>query len=135
MIFRYIKGTLEFGLWFPKTKYFTLTAYTNADWLGSEDDKKSTSGGAFYLGMVLVSWLSKEKTSIFISTTEEECISTASCCTQVIWMEQNLEDVQVKYDHPINIKCYNTNSINISKNPIMYSKTNQIQIKYYFMRD
>ena len=40
MIFIYIKGTLEFGLWFPKTKYFTLTAYTDVDWAGSVDARK-----------------------------------------------------------------------------------------------
>jgi hypothetical protein len=61
MIFIYLKGTLEFGLWFPKTKYFTLTTYTDADWDGSVDDKKSTSGGEFYLGKCLVSWLSKKQ--------------------------------------------------------------------------
>jgi hypothetical protein len=49
-IFRYLKGTLDFGLWYPTGKYFTLTTYTDADWEGSVDDRKSTSGGAFFLG-------------------------------------------------------------------------------------
>jgi hypothetical protein len=47
-IFRYLKGTLELGLWYPKDKDFNLTAYTDADWAGSIDDRKSTSGGAFF---------------------------------------------------------------------------------------
>jgi len=50
-------------------------------------------------------------------------------------MKQTLEYVQVKYDNPITIKCENTSSINISKNPVMHSKTNHILIKYYFLRD
>jgi len=47
-IFKYLKGTLELGLWYPKDKYFNLTTYTNANWDGSIDDRKSTSGGAFF---------------------------------------------------------------------------------------
>jgi hypothetical protein len=61
IIFRYLKGTLEFGLWYPKDKDFTLNAYTDADWAGSIDDRKSTSGGAFFLGKCLVAWISKKQ--------------------------------------------------------------------------
>jgi hypothetical protein len=49
-IFRYLKGTLDFGLWYPIGKYFTLTTYTDVDWADSVDDKKSTSGGELFLG-------------------------------------------------------------------------------------
>jgi hypothetical protein len=134
-IFIYLQATLDFGLWYPKTKEFTLNAYTDADWEGSIDDRKSTSGGAFFLGKCLVAWLSKKQTSISLSTTEEEYIVVASCCTQVIWMKQTLEYLQVKYDHPITINCDNTNAISISKNPVMHSKTKHIPIKYHFLRD
>jgi len=63
MIFKYLRATFDFGLWYPKTKHFTLNAYTNADWIGSVDERKSTSGGEFFLRKCLVSWLSKKKTS------------------------------------------------------------------------
>ena len=59
-IFRYLKGTSKFGLWYDKSNYFTLSAYTDANWVGSMDDRKSTNGGAFFLGGRLVSWLSKK---------------------------------------------------------------------------
>ena len=93
--------------------------------------EKTTSGGAFFLGDFLVSWLSKNKSSISLSIADAEYIVSTSCCTQVIWMKQTLKDLQIKYDHPIMLKCHNTNSINISKNHVMYSKTNHIPIKYY----
>ena len=69
-IFRYLQGTAHYGLWYPKRKSFTLTAYTDADWASCVDDRKSTSGGAFYLGKILVAWLSKKQTSISLSTAE-----------------------------------------------------------------
>jgi hypothetical protein len=68
IIFRYLRDTLDFGFWYLETKDFTLKAYNDAYWYGSMDDRKSTNGGAFFLGKFLVSWLSKKKTSISPST-------------------------------------------------------------------
>jgi hypothetical protein len=119
-IFKYLKGTLDFGLWYPKTEDFTLTAYTDAKWAGNADDIKSTSGGALFLGKCFVSWISKRKPSISLSTTKVEYNATTSCHTQVIWMKQTLEYLQVKYDHPIILNCDNTRAINLSKNLVMH---------------
>ena len=68
-IFRYLKGTIEFGIWYPKGNELTLVAYKNANWAGSIDDRKSTSGAALYSGDFLVSWSSKKQPSISLSTT------------------------------------------------------------------
>jgi hypothetical protein len=134
-IFKYLKGTLELGLWYPKDKYFNLTAYTDADWADIIDDSKSTSGGALFLGKCLVAWLSKKQTSTSLSTSKAEYIVIASYCTQVLWMKQTLEDLQIRYDDPITINCDNTSAISISKNSVMHSKTKHIPIKYHFLRD
>jgi hypothetical protein len=108
-------------------------AYTDADWAGCIDDRRSTNGAAFYLGECLVSWLSKKQSSISLSTTETEYIAATTCCTQVLWMKQTLTDIQVEYDEPIPIYCDNTSAISISKNPVMHSKTKHIPIKYHFL--
>ena len=134
-IFRYLKGTIEFGLWYPKENELTLLAYVDADWEGSIDDRKSTSGVALYLGNCLVAWSSKKQSSVSLPTIEVEYIVVATCCTQVIWIRQTLEDIQVKYDDPIPIFRDNTSAINISKNPVMHSKTKHIPIKFHFLRE
>jgi hypothetical protein len=90
-IFRYLKGTEEFGLWYPKGKDLSLMAYTDADWAGSIDDRRSTSGATFYLGECLVSWLSNKQSSVSLSTAEAEYIAAVACCTQVLWMKQNFD--------------------------------------------
>ena len=59
-IFRYLKGTTKFELWYPKGNELTLVAYTDVDWVGSIDDRKSTSGATLYLGDYLVSWSRKK---------------------------------------------------------------------------
>jgi hypothetical protein len=134
-IFRYLQGTVDYGLWYPKDTNLVLKAYTNADWEGSIDDRKSTSGDAFFLGSCLVSWLSKKQTSISLSTTEAEYIVTTSCCTQVLWIKNNLKDIQVPCEQPVSIMCDNTNAINLSKNLVQHSKTKHIPIKYHFLRE
>jgi len=129
-IFKYLQGTQNYGLWYPRDTDLTLHAYTDADWAGSVDDRKSTSGGAFFMGSRLVSWFSKKHISIALSTAEP-----ASCCTQLLWMMQTLQDFQITCTPPISILCGNTSAINISKNPVMHSKTKHIPIKYHFLRE
>jgi hypothetical protein len=80
-IFRYLKETMTYGLWYPRNHNFQLTAYSDADWANCVDEKKRTSGGAFFLGDSLVAWLSKKQGSISLSTTEAEYIFVATCCT------------------------------------------------------
>jgi hypothetical protein len=84
IIFKYLKGTLDFGLWYSRYEYFTLTTYTHAYWVDNVDDRKSTRGGAFFPGNSLVSWLSKKQSLVSLSTVEAKYIATTSCCTQVI---------------------------------------------------
>lgn len=59
-IFKYLKGTLDFGLWYDRSNDFTLYAYTSVDWASSMDDRKSTIVGTFFLKGRLVFWLSKK---------------------------------------------------------------------------
>eukprot|EP00253_Pinus_taeda_P021629 PITA_21629 len=133
IIFRYLQGTQNFGLWYPRDTDLTLYAYTDADWAGRVDDRKISSGGAFYMGSRLVSWFSKKQSSITLSTTEAEYVAVASYCTQLLWMMQTLQHIQITCTPPISILCDNTSSISISKNPVMHSKTKHIPIKYHFL--
>eukprot|EP00253_Pinus_taeda_P008504 PITA_08504 len=118
-----------------RSRIGNLLYLTDADWAGSVDDRKSTSGGSFFMGSRLVSWFSKKQSSIALSTTEAEYVATASCCTQILWMMQTLQDFQISCTPPISILCYNTSAISISKNPVMHSKTKHILIKYHFLRE
>ena len=117
-IFRYLKGTINLGLWYPSKKSFSLRAYSDVDQAGCVDDRKSTSGGA--------------QTSISLSTTEAQYIVAAECCTQVEWMKQTLQDIKVVCEEPTVIHCDNTSSISLSKNPVQHSKAKHIPIKYHY---
>jgi hypothetical protein len=126
---------MNYGLWYPRNLKFQLSVYSDADWANCMDERKSTSGGAFFLGDSLVVWLSKKQGSISLLTTTTEYIATATCCTQVLWMIQTLVDLDVKYTALIPIHCDNTSAISVSKNPVFHSKTKHIPIKYHFLRE
>jgi hypothetical protein len=134
-IFRYLKGTMNYGLWYPRNQNFQLSVYSDEDWANCMDERKSTSGGAFFLGDSLIAWLSKKQGSISLSTIEVEYIAAATCYTQVFWMIQTLAYVEVKYTASILIHCDNTSAISVSKNPVFHSKTKNIHIKYHFLRE
>ncbi len=85
-IFKYLEGTQNYGLWYPRDTNLTLHAYTDANWVGSIDDRKSTSGGAFFMGSRLVSWFNKKQSSIALYIAEAEYVAVASHCTQLLWM-------------------------------------------------
>ena len=87
------------------------------------------------MGPRLVSYFNKKQRSIALSTTEVEYVAATSCCTQLLWMMQTLQDIQIKFSLPISILCDNTSAISISKNLVMHSKTKNIPIKYHFLHE
>ena len=116
-IIRYINGTPDYGLWYSKDLNACLAGYSDVDWAGSVDDRKSTSGGCFYLGNNLVSWMSKKQNSVSFFIAEVEYIAAGICCTQLLWMKKLLHDYGIPQD-TMCIFCDNTSAINLSKNPI-----------------
>jgi hypothetical protein len=133
-IFRYLLGTIDLGLWYPKSNSFDLISYTDADFSGCKIDRKSTSGTCHFLGHSLVSWFSKKQNSVALSTAEAEYVAAGSCCAQSLYIKQQLEDFKIIFDH-IPIRCDNTSAISLSKNPIQHSRTKHIEIRYHFIRD
>ncbi|GKE15067.1 retrovirus-related pol polyprotein from transposon TNT 1-94 [Tanacetum coccineum] len=83
-IFRYLKGTVHRGLWYPKDSSIALTAFADADHVGCQDTRRSTSGSMQLLGDRLVSWSSKRQKSAAISSTEAEYIALSGCCAQIL---------------------------------------------------
>ncbi|GJU87239.1 retrovirus-related pol polyprotein from transposon TNT 1-94 [Tanacetum coccineum] len=93
-VFRYLQGTINMGLWYPKDTAMALTAYADADHAGCQDTRRSTSGSAQFLGDKLVSWSSKKQTSTSISSIEAEYIAMSGCCAQILWMRSKHIDIR-----------------------------------------
>ena len=133
-ILRYIKGSKNLGLFYPKSKTFELMAYTDADYGRCKIDRKSTSGICYFLGKSLVTWPSKKQNTIALSSTEVEYVAASLCCTQVFWIKHQLEDCSIHLER-ILIKCDNTSTIALSKNLVFHARTKHIKIKHHLLRD
>ncbi|KAK6148007.1 hypothetical protein DH2020_018919 [Rehmannia glutinosa] len=132
-IFRYLKGTIQYGLFYPKNENFSLKGYSDSDYAGNIDDRKSTSGSCQFLGDCLVSWFSKKQNCVSLST-PAEYISAAFCCTQLLWMKQTLADYKCSFES-VPIFCDNISAINIAQNPVHHNRTKHIEIRHHFLRD
>lgn len=91
-VIRYVKRDSTLGLYYPKRDNFSLKAYCDADFVGCQTNRKSTSNICFLLGNALVVWSWKKQNSIALSTTKVEYITTSSGCAQILWMKQTLTD-------------------------------------------
>ncbi|GJV35354.1 retrovirus-related pol polyprotein from transposon TNT 1-94 [Tanacetum coccineum] len=133
-IFRYLKGTINLGLWYPKDSGFDLTAYSDADHAGCHLDRKSTSGSVQFLGDKLVCWSSKKQNCVSISTAESEYVAVSGCCAQVLWMRTQLTDYGFFFDK-VPIYCDSKSAIAISCNPVQHTRTKHIDVRYHFIKD
>ncbi|XP_057518521.1 secreted RxLR effector protein 161-like [Amaranthus tricolor] len=133
-IFRYLYGTKDFGLWYPSCGNFSLIGFSDADYAGYKVDRKSTSGSCQFLGNSLISWYSKKQNSVALSTAEAEYIAAGACCSQILWIAQQLRDLGIDFKG-IPIRCDNTSAICITKNPVQHSRTKHIEVRHHFIRD
>ena len=111
-ILRYLKGTMDIGLWYPKSDNFELIGFSDVDFCGYKVERKNTSGTCHVLGHSLVSWHSKKQNLIALLTTEVEYIATGLCCAQILWIKQTLSDFGLSFEH-VPIKYDNTSVISI----------------------
>ena len=92
-VLRYVKGTVSFGLFYKKGGNEELVGYTDSDYVGDQNDRKSTSGYVFILSSSVVSWSSKKQPIVTLSTTEAEFIAAASSACQAVWLRRILEQL------------------------------------------
>ncbi|GJW44272.1 retrovirus-related pol polyprotein from transposon TNT 1-94, partial [Tanacetum coccineum] len=133
-VFRYLRGTINWGLWYPKDTAMALTAYADADHAGCQDTRRSTSGSAQFLGDKLVSWSSKKQKSTAISTTEAEYIAMSGCCAQILWMRSQLTDYDFVFNK-IPLYCDNRSAIALCCNNVQHSRSKHIDIRHHFIRE
>ena len=134
-ILRYLRGTTELGIGYLKgVRVDGVVAYSDSDYAGDLDDRRSTSGYVFMMGSGAVSWSSKKQAVVTLSTTEAEFISAAACACQVIWVQRVLKHLGWEQECCV-IYCDNCSTIKLSKNPVMHGRSKHIAIRYHFLRD
>ena len=135
-VLRYIKGTLNYGLMFTASgDNPILHGFSDADWGGDVETRRSTSGYVFQIQSNTISWCSKRQTSVSRSTTEAEYIALSTACQELVWLRRLLSDVGLKQDVPSIIYEDNQGAIELSRNPKFHNRTKHIDVSFHFIRE
>jgi hypothetical protein len=127
-VMRYLKGTLDCGLSYDGDRDFTLSGYTDSNWVGSVSDRKSTSRSCFSVGSAMISWQSRKQSSIALSATEAEYIVACSTNCEAIWLRKLLTDLFDLEMEATTILCDNQSCIKMTENHVFHDKSKHIEI-------
>ncbi|GJR72030.1 hypothetical protein Tco_0084395 [Tanacetum coccineum] len=122
------------GLWYSKDTSIALTAYADANHVGCQDTRRSTSGSAQFLRDRLVSWSSKKHKSIAISITEAEYIALSRCCVQILCMRSQLTDYGFEFNK-IPLYYDNKSDIALYSNNVQHLRSKHIDVRYHFIKE
>ena len=134
-ILRYVRGTVGQGLQLRRSSSPTLVAYSDAEWAGWPDMRRSTSGFCVFLGDSLVSWSSKRQATISRSSAEAEYRGVANAAAECCWLRHLLDELHVKVDKATLLYCDNVSAVYLTDNPIHHGRTKHIELDVHFVRE
>jgi histone deacetylase 1/2 len=134
-ILRYVKGTMNTGLYIRKSNSRRVSAFSDADWAGNVDDRRSTGGFAVYFGPNLISWSARKQPTVSRSSTEAEYKSLANATAEIIWIEALLKELGIRTDRVPCLWCDNLGATYLSANPVFHSRAKHIEIDFHFVRE
>jgi hypothetical protein len=135
-ILRYLHGTVDLGLFLPRASSpHTLTVYTDADWAGCPDTRRSTLGYTVFLGNSLISWSSKRQPTVSRSSTEAEYRVVANSVSEATWLRQLLLELHQPLQCATVVYCDNMSVVYLSTNSVQHQRTKHIEIDLHFVRE
>uniref|UniRef100_A0A803MPM2 Uncharacterized protein n=1 Tax=Chenopodium quinoa TaxID=63459 RepID=A0A803MPM2_CHEQI len=134
-ILRYLKGTPRRGVMFEKHGHLDLHAFTDADWGGYRDSRKSTSGYFTLAGGNLVTWRSKRQKVVVMSSAEAEFRGIAKGITEVLWLIKILSELGYAPKRSYKLYYDNMATIRVSENPVQHDRTKHVEIDRHFIKD
>lgn len=134
-ILRYIRGTMVLGLTLSASSSTDLVAYSDADWAGCPDTRRSTSGYCVYLGPSLISWSSKRQPTVSRSSAEAEYRAVANTVAECSWLRQLLQELHLDVPKATIVYCDNVSAVYLSANPVHHRRTKHIELDIHFVRE
>jgi hypothetical protein len=134
-ILRYLKSSPGKGLMFSKHNHLEVSGYTDADWAGCINDRKSTSGYFTFVGGNLVTWRSKKQKVVARSSAEAEYRGMAQGVCELLWLRNLLRDLGFKPKQAMNLFCDNKAAIDISHNPVQHDRTKHVEVDRHFIKE
>ena len=132
---RYLKKTPGKGLFFGKQGNKKVEIFTDADWAGYVNDRKSTSEYCTRLWGNLVTWRSKKQSVVARSSAEAEYRVIAHGICEAIWLKWLLEELQISCEFPMQLYCDNKGTISIAHNPVHHDRTKYVEVDRHFITE
>eukprot|EP00253_Pinus_taeda_P001803 PITA_01803 len=133
-VLRYVHGTSNYGLLYTRSFDPILSGYTDSDWAGSIDDRKSTAGYVFSLGSGAVTWTSKKQQVVALSSIEAEYRGAVKTACEAVWLRCMLEDMHVSQTNPTSLFCDNQGVLKLAKNPVFHERTKHVETHCHYIR-
>ena len=134
-IVRYLKGTVEHGIFFKKYGHLEVHGFTDADWAGNPNDRKSTAGYFTFVGGNLVTWRSKKQKVVALSSAEAEFRGIKSGLTEILWLKRLMTELDLQSPQPCRLFCDNKVAISISENPVQRERTKHVEVDRHFIKE
>lgn len=134
-IVRYLNGTSHRGLFFSVESPLRLTTYSDADWAGCSDTRRSITGWCMFVGTSLISWKSKKQDRVSKSSTESEYRAMSSACSEIIWLRGLLAELGFPQLESTSLYADNTSAIQITANPVFHERTKHIEVDCHSIRE
>ncbi|KAL2246099.1 UNVERIFIED_CONTAM: Retrovirus-related Pol polyprotein from transposon RE1 [Sesamum indicum] len=132
---KYLRGCADTGLFFPLQNKLNLIAFSDADWGGCLQTRKSLTGFCVFLGETPISWKTKKQVTVSRSTTEAEYRSLASTVCELVWITSLLREFEIEVGLPIPLFCDNKAAIHITANPVFHETTKHLDIDCHIVRE
>lgn len=134
-ILKYIAGTKSHGILFKHNGNHQLCGFSDADYAGDVDSRKSTSGYVFLFNDSIISWRSSLQKCVSISTTESEYVSASEAVKELVWLKRLYDELVPNQRAEASFYMDNVSAIRLVKNPEFHKRTKHIDVRYHFMRE
>jgi len=133
-VFRYLRSTTDYGLLYRKIENPKVVCYSDADWAGDQDNRKSTSGMVTFLTSGPISFRAQQQSVVALSTTEAEYIAASEAVKDLIWIQRFVKELKLDVAKSL-LLCDNESALKLIRNPEFHQRTKHIEIRFHFIRE